>query len=181
MSQNERDPALDDELMVRLAAGDLDALAVLVQRHQRLAWSVAFRFCGERSAAEDIVSDTFLSLLDNANRYRPRGRFVSYLLRVLTNRAISYGRRPRPAPLLDTDLADPSEDAGGALDRHAQEARVRHALSRLPERQRLALILRFYEELPCDEIAAAMDASTKSVERLLARGRETLARWLQNV
>jgi RNA polymerase sigma-70 factor (ECF subfamily) len=170
----------DDELMARMASGDITALGELVRRHQTRSWSVALRFLGDRSAAEDLVQETFLTLYEKAPGYRPRGQFVAYLFRVLTHKAISLKRRASPGEFLDGDHAAPTAEAWQALDTAQQKARVQRALNRLPERQRIAVILRFYEDLSYEEIANALGTSARSVEGLLARSRDTLARWLDS-
>lgn len=168
----------DDQLMALLASGEVEALGELLKRHKRVAWCVALRFLGDHAAAEDLVQDCFLTLMDKSKKYRAQGRFRAYLLRILTHKAISLKRRPTPSEIQETETLSGPDPVAESMEQRAREARVRGALARLPERQRMALILRFYEELPVEEIASAMDASPKSVEHLLARGRETLSRWL---
>jgi len=179
MSPPSESSSTDDELMARMVTGDISALGELVRRHQTRAWSVALRYLGDRSAAEDLVQDTFLTLFDKASQYRPRGQFVAYLFRVLAHKAISLKRRPTAGEFLDGDHADTRADVAQELDLAARKDRVQRALTRLPERQRIAMILRFYEELSYEEIASALGTSPRSVEGLLSRARDTLARWLK--
>ncbi len=170
----------DDELMRRVAAGDRDAFGELVRRHQGIAWSVAYRYAGGRQDAADLVQESFLAVLEAASRYRPQGRFRSYLLRVLVHRAISSKRRRAPLLLEEADRIPDPQDRTADLDLADQKARVRDHLAQLPARQRMALVLRFYEELSYREIARIMETSEKTVERLLSRGRESLRRALKS-
>ena len=168
----------DDQLMARCAAGDRRSFGPLVERHQALAWAVALRFTGVPESAADLVQDAFLAVFEHASRYRPEGRFKHYLLRILVNRAVSSQRRRRfetaVAELDGIAAPSPAEE----VERAEGRARVRTALQALPERQRLALILRFYEGLSYVDIADSMGTSEKSVERLLHRGRAQLRQLL---
>ncbi|MBM4371944.1 MAG: sigma-70 family RNA polymerase sigma factor [Deltaproteobacteria bacterium] len=163
--------------MAALVAGDRDAFTVLVLRHQARAWAVAARFAGQPAAAQDLVQEAFLRVLEAAPRYRPQGRFSSWLLRILVNEALRRPWRWRTVPLREDDHpagGDPSH----ALDQAARGRALQDAMARLPAPLRMALTLRYVEELPAAEIGAAMGRSPKAVERLLARGRERLRRSL---
>lgn len=164
----------DDQLMAAVATGDRSAFRCLVDRHHRTAWAVALRYTGNPHDAADLVQDTFLTLFSKAPAYRPRGRFRSYLLCILVNRAISARRRQQPLPLEPRDQPSGDPDGEAILDRAETNARISTMLARLPERQRMALVLRYYEDLSYDEIAQALSVSPKAVERLLHRGRLTL-------
>lgn len=169
----------DDQLMARVADGDDRAFEELVGRHQRVAWSVAHRYTGRQEDAADLVQDAFLAVLEGARRYHPQGHFRAWLLRILIHRAISHQRRRAPTLIEDAAaLPDPANSATD-FERAEQRSRIRDGLDQLPDRQRMALILRFYEELSYREIARAMNTTEKTVERLLHRGRERLRRALR--
>jgi RNA polymerase sigma-70 factor, ECF subfamily len=179
MVRNTTSDPTDDQLMRQVAAGDPDAYGVLVRRHQRIAWSVAVRYTGRREDAADLVQESFLAVLESAPRYRPQGQFRAYLLRILVHRAISDTRKKSPLLLEEADQI-PDPDAGEAdLDLASRKARLRGLLDQLPTRQRMALVLRFYEELSYREIARIMETSEKTVERLLHRGRDTLRKAMR--
>jgi len=168
----------DDEIMRRVAGGDHRAFTRIVKRYQPRAWSVAMRYCGNQAAAQDIVQDTFLRVLQYAGRYRPEGRFPAWFFRILTNRALDD---TSAGPVLF--VADPPDPPGPQgppelLDAARRNASVERALRCLPETQRMALLLKYSEGMGYDEIAQVMNTSPKAVERLLARGREKLARLL---
>ena len=167
--------ASDEELMQAASGGNMDAFGELVRRHQRSAWNAAWRLLGDASEAEDAAQDAFLKILDAAPRYRPTASFRTYLYRVVTRLCLDRIAKKRPryvARLPASPSADPSPP--DILARRESADSVRRALDTLPPRQRAALILRHYEGLSYQEIAGAMDTSVKSVERLLARGRDAL-------
>jgi len=145
-----------------------------------MAWSVAYRFLGDATEAEDAAQDAFLRVLEAAPRYRPTAAFRTYLYRVVTRLCLDRLEKKRPR-YVDQLPATPSADLGPpeTLARRESADAVRRALEVLPARQRAAVVLRHYEGLSYQEIADAMNASVKSVERLLVRGRESLANRLQ--
>jgi RNA polymerase sigma-70 factor (ECF subfamily) len=168
--------ASDEELMQAAAGGDMDAFADLVRRHQRSAWNAAWRLLDDAAEAEDAAQDAFLKILDAAPRYRPRASFRTYLYRVVTRLCLDRMEKKRPR-YVDQLPATPSAGLGPpeTLARRESADAVRRALDALPARQRAAVVLRHYEGLSYQEIAEAMGVSVKSVERLLARARESLA------
>ena len=156
----------DEELMLAVGGGDLNAFEQIVLRHQKSAWNTAYRFLGDRAIAEDVAQEAFFKILDAAERYRPTAKFRTYLYGVVTHLCLDHARKKQPAYV--GDLSD------AAASQERDEA-VRKALNTLPPNQRMAVVLRYYEGLSGREIAAAMEVSPKAVERLLARGRTALA------
>ena len=165
----------DESLMLAVARGDLAAFEQLVLRHQETAWRTAHRFVADRHAAEDIAQNAFLKVLEAAPRYRPTAAFRTYLYRIIVRLCLDHRRKRRPAlaeRLSHVPQAAPSAEEQAV--RGERERAVRKALSRLRPKQRIAIVLRYYEGLSGREIAAAMETTVKAVERLLARGRATL-------
>ena len=165
----------DAHLMARTAQGDLDAFAELVRRHQETAWRTAYRFLGDAAEAEDITQEAFLKILAAASRYQPRAAFTTYLYRVVAHLCIDHSRRKRPLPR--SSLPEAIDHAPGpetALIQKDRAQQVRRGLDTLPPRQRLAIILKYYEGMRYQEIADVMEITTKAVERLLGRARTAL-------
>ena len=174
--------ASDGQLMLAAGQGDLDAFGEIVHRHQRSAWSIAYRFLGNSAEAEDIAQEAFLKILAAACRYKPTAAFSTYLYRIVTRLCIDYRRKKHPI-FSDTlpEMVDPSHDPAAALVRKDRDATIRRALDALPARQRMAVILKYYEGLGYADIAAAMNISRKAVERLLGRARKTLKTSLLHI
>ena len=165
----------DEQLMSRVAKGDLDLFEEIVRRHQRTAWRIAFRFLGDSAEAEDIAQDAFLRILAAAPRYKPSATFSTYLYRVVVRLCIDHTKKKRP--IFDNTLLksiDPSPGPAATLIRKDKNALVRRAIGTLPFRQRMVVILKYYEGLRYDEIARAMGTTVKAVERLLNRARTAL-------
>jgi len=165
----------DEELMLATARGDLSAFGQLVSRHQTSAWNAAYRFLGNAADAEDVAQEAFLRILDSAHRYRPTAGFRTYLYRIVSRLCFDVARRRRVRqhqPLPDLAANGPSPEGVALLDERA--AIVREALDGLPPAQKMAVILRYYEDLGYREMAAVLNATEKGAERLLARARANL-------
>ncbi len=167
--------ASDEELMRAVGNGDLGAFEQIVERHQRSAWNAAYRFLGDRVAAEDIAQEALLRILDASERYRPTAKFTTYVYRVVTRLCLDYARKKQPAYVDDLSaVTAPSPSPQDVAASRERGQAVWKALDALPPRQRMAVVLRYYEGLGGREIAAAMEVSVKGVERLLARARGSL-------
>ena len=170
----------DEELMSAAGKGDLGAFEQIVLRHQVTVWNTAYRFLGDRAEAEDAAQDVFLKLLEAAGHYRATASFRTYLYRVVTHLCLDRVRKKKPI-YTDTppDVLDDSLSAPEQLQRQQRDQAVREALEKLGGQQRMAIILKYYENLSYREISAVMDVSEKAVERLLARGRASLEKILE--
>jgi RNA polymerase sigma-70 factor (ECF subfamily) len=152
----------DEELMLRAGRGDREAFDEIVRRHQDRVLRIALRYAA-RSEAEDIGQEVFLAVFRAAPRYRPEARFTTWLYRIVVNACLGM-RRKRPPPG-QIPRREPAEETA---------QRVREAIARLPDRQRLAVILHRFDGLSYREVAAAMDLSETAVESLLARAYRAL-------
>ena len=184
--------AEDIRLMGLVSAGDDRAFEELVERHQRLVVGTVSRMLGSPSDAEDIAQHVFVRVWKNAKRYEPRAKFTTWLLKITRNLVFNELRRRSRHPAVplqsETDeeerpLKDDRAIAPDAslLDQELQQA-VDAAIAALPETQRMAVILRRYEELSYEEIAEALEQSVSAVKSLLFRARtelrESLKRYL---
>jgi len=186
--------AEDIRLMGLASAGDMGAFEQLVERHQRMVVGTVGRMLGTNSDAEDIAQQVFVRVWKNVKRYEPRAKFTTWLLKITRNLVFNELRRRSRHPAVplqsETDeeerpLKDEQAVAPDAalLDHELQEA-VDAAIAQLPETQRMAVILRRYEELSYEEIAEALDQSVSAVKSLLFRARtelrESLKRYLSS-
>jgi RNA polymerase sigma-70 factor (ECF subfamily) len=165
----------DEELMLSLREGNLEAFEKIVQRHQSAAWAVAYRFVGDASEAEDLVQDAFLRILDAAQRYEPTAAFRTYLYRILTRLCIDHVRKKRPVPLDPLpQVPSPRLSSSEHIERVERERSIQAALDALPPKYRMVIILRYFEGIGSMEIAQTLNTTPKAVERLLARARKRL-------
>ena len=166
----------DQALLDRLAQSDEAAFRELVQRHIDRAFGLAVRILGGKADAEDVVQDTFLKVWTHRGEWQHgRAKFSTWLYRVVTNRCIDLWRRPRTD---DVDAipepADARPDAVSTMHRHQVSTLLEDAIKRLPEQQRIALILSYHEDMSNAEIAEVMETTVSAVESLLKRGRQQL-------
>jgi RNA polymerase sigma-70 factor (ECF subfamily) len=172
----------DEDLMLAVGRGDLDAFEQMVLRHQAGAWRVAYRFTGDAAEAEDLAQEAFLRILHAAPRYKPTATVRTYFYRVLTRLCLDHRRKKRPilaAPFPNTadDAISPSQQASQT----ERDILIRAALDALPADYRMAVVLRYYEGLSGAEMAEAMGRSAKAVERLLARAKSALEPQLRHL
>lgn len=182
--------------MQRVQAGDRLAFEKLVTLYHSDILALSHRYLGDRSMAEDMVQETFLRVYKARERWRPEAAVRTWIYRIASNLCLSQLRARKRRKTLtlgalsrgDTEaggargLADPPDptapDPSQHLERQELAARVRQALERLPETQRMALILNKFHDLPYVEIASALDSSVPAVKSLLARARGNLKKLL---
>lgn len=168
----------DEELVRRISEGDHGAFAQLVERHSKLFFSAAFRMVNNSEEAEDIVQDAYIKLWQKPQSFdASKGvKFTTWFYRVVTNLAIDATRKRKPQTnpdVLDV-MADKAPLADEQLSENDQQAVLEEAIQRLPERQRAALNLCFYEGLSNKEAAEILDVGIKALESLLMRAKKTL-------
>lgn len=167
----------DDTLVMRAGRGDRLAASRLVARHSAKILSVCVRVVGERAAAEDCAQETFLKLWRTADRWKPgAATFETWLYRVATNACIDRLRKRRPETAAEDapDVADEAPLADAGLIAAERRRTIDEALGRLPDRQRLAIVLCHFQEMSNAQAAAVMDVSVDALESLLSRARANL-------
>jgi RNA polymerase sigma-70 factor (ECF subfamily) len=185
--------------MIRIRAGDRQAFAELVECHQqRVVGTVARMLGGDAADAEDIGQQVFLRVWKSAPRYEPTAKFTTWLYTITRNLVFNELRRRKHRPVVSLDAQMPGETGAGEgsariedtqaagpdatlLEAELQQA-IAAAIEQLPEAQRLAIIMRRYEDLSYEEIASVLKLTVPAVKSLLFRARvilrEKLARYL---
>jgi len=180
----------DVRLMRLVARGDTVAFEKLIERHQSLVIGTVARMLGSNSDVEDIAQQVFIRVWKSASRYVPRAKFTTWLLKITRNLVFNELRRAKRrahAPLQPEanveemqlkDESNPSPDAS-LLELELQEA-IEKAIGELPETQRMALVLRRYEEFSYEQIADILNLSVPAVKSVLFRARTELRVRLGN-
>ena len=176
--------------MLAYQAGDEGAFDRIVEAYSAQVFALLTRFLGQRPGREDLVQDVFLRVVRARDRYEPTARFSTWLYRIVFNLSVNETQRAgikevRPgdgsgalesgandvmSEFHDERIEDPSERM---IQNDVVQA-VRTAIARLPEQQRMALVLAKYHELPYSEIATVIGSSEKAVKSLVHRARENL-------
>ena len=167
----------EDALVRRLAAGDRSAAEALVRLALPRISRLAQRMLGDAHEAEDVCQEVFMRAFRQAPQWIPgKARFSTWMHRVALNLCYDRLRRRRETPDAEAGLtlADPAPGAGEAWLARQRAQHVRAALDRLPPRQRAAITLCHFEEMPQAEAAAALGVSVDAMESLLARARRAL-------
>ncbi len=175
---------IDFQLMERVGAGDHEAFRELVERHQGAVVGTVAKMLGNPSEAEDIAQQVFLRIWRNAKRYRPDAKFTTYLYTITRNLVFNETRRrSRKKEVSANELEENSNQLiAASSDRQPDsellqvelQRAVDAAIAGLPEAQRMAVVLRRYEQLPYEEIAKVLNLSVSAVKSLLFRARTTL-------
>lgn len=171
----------DDVLLERIAANDQSAFRLLVERHIDRAYGLALRILNNRADAEDIVQDTLLKIWLHRGRWESgRAKFSTWLYRVVTNRCIDYRRQPRTEDIEHVpEVADAKPLPLDEIHKHKVTSLLDAAMERLPDQQRIALILSYHENMNNSEVAEVMQTTVMAVESLLKRGRQKLRELLR--
>lgn len=168
----------DEDLMVRIQKADHGAFSVLVKRHTKMFYAAAYRVYPHISDAEDVVQEAFLKLWKRPEIWKAdRGaKFTTWFYRVVINMAIDNVRKKKNtkgSDVLDR-VIDTSADQLEQLEAGQQKQLLEIAIQALPERQKIALNLCFYEGLSNKEAAEIMEVKVKALESLLMRAKAGL-------
>ncbi len=176
--------AEDVRLMRLIRTGDTTAFEELIERHQALVAGTVARMLGSNSDVEDIAQQVFIRVWKSAGRYVPRAKFTTWLLKITRNLVFNELRRSKRQAHVPIQ-ADPQgeeiplrDETGrlpdaSLLERELQQA-IEEAIQALPESQRLALVLRRYEELSYEQIGEVLNLSVPAVKSVLFRARTEL-------
>jgi RNA polymerase sigma-70 factor (ECF subfamily) len=185
-----QDDAEDVRLMRSVAGGDSAAFEQLIERHQSLVIGTVARMLGSNSDVEDIAQQVFIRVWKSASRYVPRAKFTTWLLKITRNLVFNELRRskrrahapiqsePKAEEMQLKDEANQPPDAS-LLEAELQAA-IEKAIGELPETQRMAVVLRRYEEFSYEQIADILDLSVPAVKSVLFRARTELRTRLAN-
>jgi RNA polymerase sigma-70 factor (ECF subfamily) len=186
MSSSESDQP-EIEWMRRIREGDMEAFRLLVEAHQSRIVGTISKMLGSEVEAEDLAQQVFIRVWRSAPRYKPTAKFTTWLFRITRNLVFNEMRRKRHFVDQADDLMEPAERKERGPDQVLLEEElqtaIQDAISKLPEAQRLAIVLRRYEELPYEEIAKVMGTTVPAVKSILFRARaelrERLAKYLE--
>jgi RNA polymerase sigma-70 factor, ECF subfamily len=167
----------DEDVMARFQDGDGRAFEVIFDRHAAVAFSLAYRICGRRAVAEDIVQESFLSLWRSGARYDPtRGSVRSWILSTVHNRAIDTFRKERVTSqrnVGDQGLAErmPAPQRTEAeIERRDDARQLRAALTALPEEQRRVIELAYFGGFSHTQIAEVLGLPAGTVKGRMRLG-----------
>jgi RNA polymerase sigma-70 factor (ECF subfamily) len=175
----------DNDLLEAIADGDRQAFTILVRRYLSKMVTLAQRIVFDPEQAREIAQEAFLRVWLNAAKWDPDGSamFSTWLRRVVINLSISQRRRRREQVSIDAiaDLPDLQADGFDHMASSHQKRVVKQAMERLPERQRVALALFYFDDISQIEAAQTMQLSPKAFDSLLVRARRNVKKFLSDL
>jgi RNA polymerase sigma-70 factor (ECF subfamily) len=166
----------DAEIVRAVLCGDREAFAALVARHERAVWATAWRVLRDDHAAADAGQEAFLQAFHRLGDLRRPERFGVWLLRIARRESIRLARRRarEPSRSLDEADADPPHDPAPAMRLSADAEDLLAAVARLPEHERLVVVLHYLDGRPVAEVAATLGRPVGTVTKQLSRAIERL-------
>ena len=174
----------DEGLVKRFLEGDQDSFNLLMWRWEKPLYHFIYRMIGDQEEARDICQESFLRAYRSLKGFRQKAKFSSWLYKIAINQCHSWGRKRNRARVISLseiargDEYAPREEREGAsnspmeatLQRRESKIMVRQALARLPEKQRLIIILKEYQGLKFSEIAQLLRRPVSTVKSRLYAG-----------
>jgi RNA polymerase sigma-70 factor (ECF subfamily) len=188
----------DKALMTRIAAGDEGALRELIEKHQGAVYGTIAKMLGDPIEAQDLAQQVFVRVYRAAGSYRATAQFKTWIFTIVRNLVFNEHRRRSRATLVSLHPPENSEQGftgvsngmslpdtvnktpGEELLQQEMLQKIDEAILALPEQQRLAIVLRRYDEFSYEEIAEILKTSVPATKSLLFRARETLRLQLQH-
>lgn len=178
----------EQQTIQEILRGNRDRYRELVERHQSMIFRTCMGFLHHKEEAEDLTQDVFIQAYQSLERFRGNAAFSTWLYRIAVNACLNKLRKSRGNPILrkiesafnrekDTVYhfpVPPADDPEHLLITAEHREWVSNALDSLPEKQRTAIVLSHYDELPQKEIAAIMQITEGAVEALIQRAKANL-------
>jgi RNA polymerase sigma-70 factor (ECF subfamily) len=172
----------DEQMMIRIQQGDYQAFQCLVEQYLSPLYRFAWRMLGNSKDADDVVQETFIKVWRNAHQWQAeKAKLSTWLHSIVHHCCIDIHRQNR---LITVDLEEAAEviapEATNGIFQTEILDQVENALQQLPERQKSAILLCYYQGLTNQEAAAILNVNVAALESLLARARRTLKQQLQS-
>lgn len=161
----------DLALVTAIRAGDQGAMAALYDRYSSIVYSVALRVLQDTGIAEDVLQDIFMQLWRNPGAFdSSRGNMAAWLAVIARNRAIDALRRRKPQDDIDDVVVSVEPDMASQADRSQAMQKVRGIMESMPQAQRSALELAYFEGLSHTEIAAKTGEALGTIKTRIRTG-----------
>jgi RNA polymerase sigma-70 factor, ECF subfamily len=185
--------ALVNKRIKQVLKGDQNAYADIVNLYQHKLYQVCYRMLGNKQEAEDIAQEAFIRAYINLHSYDQKRKFSTWLYRIATNLCIDRIRKKKPDYYLDAEVAGTdgldmySQIAADeqlpeeAVEQMELQDRIQYEISRLPDKYRSVIVLKYIEEMSLQEISEILDMPLGTVKTRIHRGREALRKQLNNL
>ena len=169
-------------LIARIAAGDRLAMQTLFARHRTAVYRWLLRFVGNEAVAEDLLSDVFLDVWRQADRFQARSSVSTWLLAIARFKALSARRIRKEAELdetIEATVADPADNPEVMLEKKNREELVRAALNNLSPEHKEVIDLVYYHEKSVDECAQILGVPSGTVKTRMFYARKKVAEMVK--
>lgn len=170
----------DEVLVGRARAGGKEAFGLLVDRHSRMVYNLAFRISGSHEQAEDIAQEAFLRAYRALAKFEGKSQFSTWLYRIVSNVALNKLERD-PSERFAADRIDPASHHEGpaqTVARREREEQVRRAVLSLPPNYRLVITLHHLQGFSYDEVAETLELPLGTVKTYIFRAKQILKQSL---
>ena len=172
----------DERLVQSCQAGDSTAFDCLARRHQKLVFRLIYRIVGKDADIEDIAQEVFLRAYKGLDKFRGDAAFSTWLTRITVNYCLKVLNQRKTKPLLErlTSFIAWSKESTqqSVVELQEQRAVVKQALERLSPKHKAAIVLLYFEEYSCEEIAEILGCSVGTVKSRLYHARIKLKKLL---
>jgi RNA polymerase sigma-70 factor, ECF subfamily len=185
--------ALINKRIKEVLKGDQNAFAEIVELFQDKLYRICYRMLGNQHEAEDIAQEAFVRAFINIHTFDTNRKFSTWLYRIGTNLCIDRIRKKKPDYYLDAEVAGteglnmysqiPSKEELPEQEvlKMEMQDRVQYEISRLPDKYRAVIVLKYMEDLPLQEISEILEMPLGTVKTRIHRGREALRKQLSNM
>jgi RNA polymerase sigma-70 factor, ECF subfamily len=185
--------ALVKKRIKQVLKGDQSAFAELVELYKDKVFQICYRMLGNRHEAEDISQEAFIRAYVNIETFNQKRKFSTWLFRIATNLCIDRIRKKKPDYYLDAEVAGTdgltmySQVAADVkmpeveVENMELQETIQKEISKLPEKYRSVIVLKYIEELPLQEISEILDMPLGTVKTRVHRGREALRKQLKSL
>lgn len=185
----------DEALMLRLRDGDDLALNTLMQRWDKPLVGFILRYTNNHADAVDLAQETFVRIYEHRKRYRPKGKFSTWMFTIAANLSRNHARWKSRHPSVSTvskaddgeesdwqdNIIDPDDQPDASAVRNDEARQIREAVQELPHDLRTAVLLFEFEGMAHADIADVLSCTPKAVETRLYRARQLLRQQLKNL
>jgi len=175
----------DLQLVERCQAGDISAFDGIVQRHRDRIYRLVYRMLRDTSSADDVAQDIFLKVYHQIGKFQHRASFSTWLTRIAVNHCINHLRSQKryrffsAGVFFHRDRGHPSDEPHEEVERTEKCEKVYQAISSLSPKRKAVIVLHYFEDYPCAEIASILDCSIGTVKSRLFYARRDLKKQLE--
>lgn len=185
--------AIVNKRIKQVLNGNQDAYKEIVDLYQARLYQVCYRMLGNKHEAEDITQEAFLRAFINLHSFDQKRKFSTWIFRIATNLCIDRIRKKKPDYHLDaqvpgtdgldmySQIAASEELPVEQLEKMEMQERIQYEISRLPDKYRSVIVLKYMEELPLQEISEILDLPLGTVKTRIHRGREALRKQMSQL